>query len=142
MEDGLVPNEFLKDLWHPASLNLCCSGQWSRTHQVRDKAYPVERVLILIVVDNGLVRACFRSNNVLLCLVIILVPMEDGLVPNEFLKDLWHPASLNLCCSGQWSRTHQVRDKAYPVERVLILIVVDNGLVRPTTIPYSHLHLS
>ena len=26
----------------------------------------------------------------LLCLVIILVSMEDGLVPNEFLKDLWH----------------------------------------------------
>ena len=48
-------------------------------------------ILILIVVDNGLVRACFRSNNVLLCLVIILVSMEDGLVLNEFLKDLWHP---------------------------------------------------
>ena len=29
----------------------------------------------------------------LLCLVIILVSMEDGLVPNEFLKDLWHPVS-------------------------------------------------
>ena len=24
---------------------------------------------------------------------------------NEFLKDLWHPASLNPCCSGRWSRT-------------------------------------
>lgn len=58
-------------------------------------------VLILVVVDNGLVRACFRSNNVLLCLVIILVSMEDGLVLNEFLKDLWHPASLNPCCSGR-----------------------------------------
>ena len=62
--------------------------------------------------------------------------------PNEFFNVLYDQASLNLCCSGQWSRTHQVRDKAYPVERVLILIVVDNGLVRPTTIPYSHLHLS
>ena len=51
--------------------------------------------------DNDLVRACFRSNNALLCLVIILVSMEDGLVLNEFLKDLWHPASLNPCYSGR-----------------------------------------
>ena len=68
-----------------------------------NNSYPI--ILILVVVDNGLVSACFRSNNVLLCLVIILVSMEDGLVPNEFLKDLWHPASLNPCYSGQWSRT-------------------------------------
>ena len=38
-------------------------------------------ILILVIVDNGLVRACFRSNNVLLCLVLILVVVDNGLVP-------------------------------------------------------------
>lgn len=37
-------------------------------------------ILILVIVDNGLVRACFRSNNVLLCLVLILVVVDNGLV--------------------------------------------------------------
>ena len=53
--------------------------------------------------DNGLVSACFRSNNVLLCLVIILVSMEDGLVHMVYADEV----------SGN----------------VLILIVVDKGLV-------------
>lgn len=42
-------------------------------------------ILILVIVDNGLVRACFRSNNVLLCLVLILVVVDNGLVHNTLL---------------------------------------------------------
>ena len=45
-------------------------------------------ILILVIVDNGLVRACFRSNNVLLCLVLILVVVDNGLVHISLLMVL------------------------------------------------------
>ena len=35
--------------------NPCCSGQWSRTAE-KDSYQPGERVLILVVVEDGLVR--------------------------------------------------------------------------------------
>ena len=61
------------------SLNPCCSGQWSRTYQ-RKLVGTIHKVLILVVVDNGLV----------------LIQMINF---NNF------KSSLNPCCSGQWSRT-------------------------------------
>ena len=62
------------------SLNPCCSGQWSRTALEEFDAKEIESVLILVVVDNG------------------LVPVR------VILKKWWIPG-LNPCCSGQWSRT-------------------------------------
>ena len=82
--------------------NPYCSGQWSRTHHKKFRSR-VPQVLILIVVDNGLVP--FR-----------LVLSGDGLL------------SLNPCCSGQWSRTLNNGTQYHP-SGVLILIVMDNGLV-------------
>ena len=38
------------------SLNPCCSGRWSRTFGRLQVGRHVQRVLILVVVDNGLVR--------------------------------------------------------------------------------------
>ena len=61
-------------------LNPCCSGQWSRTSH----NYAVQllvKVLILVVVDNGLVPTNDKSINL-------------------------NRRSLNPCCSGQWSRTN------------------------------------
>ena len=86
-------------------------------------------VLILIVVDNGLVRIHIRY--------------EAGIRRwslNPYCSGQWSRTSwmnlsfeslicLNPYCSGQWSRTTR---EATPEEirmRVLILIVVDNGLV-------------
>ena len=36
-------------------LNPCCSGQWSRTYHTRLTKIKLATVLILVVVDNGLV---------------------------------------------------------------------------------------
>ena len=38
-------------------LNPCCSGQWSSTLALRQVSMGAAAVLILVVVDNGLVRA-------------------------------------------------------------------------------------
>ena len=61
------------------SLNPCCNGRWSRTNGNEDKA---------------------KQHYVL-----ILVVMEDGLVPSDFLHRT-ACSSLNPCCNGRWSRTH------------------------------------
>ena len=37
-------------------LNPCCSGQWSRTKTPKEVTIVVSNVLILVVVENGLVR--------------------------------------------------------------------------------------
>ena len=38
------------------SLNPYCSGQWTRTHARQKRNASARKVLILIVVDNGLVQ--------------------------------------------------------------------------------------
>ena len=37
--------------------------------------------------------------------------------------------SLNPYCSGQWPRTDSIHTSEFAITKVLILIVVDNGLV-------------
>ena len=63
----------------PKGLNPYCSGQWSRTSLFLFNSLTL-KVLILIVVDNGLVPT-----------------------PNDELHT--YARSLNPYCSGQWSRT-------------------------------------
>ena len=63
-------------------LNLYCSGRWSHTANAFTVSTSVSLVLILIVVEDGLVRTDLRR----LCQsvqVLILVVMEDGLVRLE-----------------------------------------------------------
>ena len=62
-------------------LNPCYSGQWSRTMTLRMVKYGL-KVLILVVVDNGLVQE-----------------VDDNTI--EIVE------CLNPCCSGQWSRTEK-----------------------------------
>ena len=61
-------------------LNPCCSGQWSRTVMNTADEFDFIDVLILVVVDNG------------------LVPQHKHPMKKKY-------QSLNPCCSGQWSRT-------------------------------------
>ena len=63
------------------SLNPCCSGRWSRTHDTLAVLNRANVVLILVVVEDGLVRAT------------IDVELTE------------RAAGLNPCCSGRWSRT-------------------------------------
>ena len=104
MEDGLVldlNSFFSNDL---LSLNPCCSGRWSRTSWLGEdvksrpwclnpcyggrwsrisivvyNCYSSVRVLILVVVEDGLVPSSYRSQCRWL-VVLILVVVEDGLV--------------------------------------------------------------
>ena len=60
-------------------LNPYCSGQWSSTDGKISK-FLVIGVLILVVVDNGLVRHLVTMFSLMLKKVLILVVVDDGLV--------------------------------------------------------------
>ena len=85
-------------------------------------------VLILVVVDNGLILLCrnklWKDRNI----VLILVVVDNGLVRSSIMTCAIWSVSLNPCCSGQWSRTWWSRNRCR-LCKVLILVVVDNGLV-------------
>ena len=86
-------------------------------------------VLILIVVDNGLVpRAVYK----LAILKGCLNPYCSGQWSRTSRVILWKTSMercLNPYCSGQWSRTLVPFFNGKEHLEVLILIVVDNGLV-------------
>ena len=63
-------------------LNPYCSGQWSRTHLVLRYSL-MRRVLILIVVDDGLVLRQVAMGAAAIQAVLILIVMDDGLVRKE-----------------------------------------------------------
>ena len=111
-------------------------------------------VLILVVVDDGLVRyldqfcnfygsvslnpccsgrwsrtSCSNSLVDALKSVLILVVVDDGLVLCQGCSNLTQAASLNPCCSGRWSRTLYSSLLPRASCHVLILVVVDDGLV-------------
>ena len=66
-----------------ASLNPYCSGRWSRTSKQMTKEQAL-KVLILIVVEDGLVPN-FTMKNSSSSTVLILIVVEDGLVPHYLL---------------------------------------------------------
>ena len=84
-------------------LNPCCSGQWSRTLG-DDIAFMAMAVLILVVVDNGLVRlhhSCIHWKKQ------GLNPCCNGQWSRTKMEQLYAslPVGLNPCCNGRWSRT-------------------------------------
>ena len=64
----------------------------------------IRGVLILIVVDNGLVRFFFVCGDTV-GYVLILIVVDNGLVPKTLPEHAVFLSSLNPYCSGQWSRT-------------------------------------
>ena len=61
------------------SLNPCCNGWCTRTGEPTDAKVTGENVLILVVMDDALVRIKFVLNEVIYQ-VLILVVMDDALV--------------------------------------------------------------
>ena len=84
-------------------------------------------VLILIIVDNGLVPKIRQNMPELSCCIN---PCCSGQWSSTFSLRIitFFISSLNPCCSGQWSSTMSKTFKDFDSE-VLILVVVDNGLV-------------
>ena len=81
VEDGLVLKAHKLPAWDERRrLNPCCSGRWSCTWSKNQTKNINNLVLILIVVDNG------------------LVPLYQPSISVSF-------RSLNPYCSGRWSRT-------------------------------------
>ena len=76
-------------------LNPYCSGRWSRTY---DK-------IVEINVKN---------------VVLILIVVEDGLVPINSVSEVGRYTSLNPYCSGRWSRTR-------PYKTILIINKLKNS---------------
>ncbi len=60
-------------------LNPYCSGRWSRTVELTTRQMTREAVLILIVVEDGLVRTAV-TEFLKVRGVLILIVVEDGLV--------------------------------------------------------------
>ena len=92
-----------------AGLNPCCSGRWSRT-MMPQVSLLTSKVLILVVVDDGLVRLMIKpSAKVKKC----LNPCCSGRWSRTSRIDVKNnpKTCLNPCCSGRWSRTGYVGEK-------------------------------
>ena len=78
--------------------------------------------------EDGLVwcSSCDESKRMV---VLILIVVEDGLVPIAVSFLSLMVRSLNPYCSGRWSRTMRGIAASKAVVAVLILIVVEDGLV-------------
>ena len=63
-----------------------------------------DKVLILVVVDDGLVLKDFEVTKKMFY-VLILVVVDDGLVQAFRVQLRIAYSGLNPCCSGRWSRT-------------------------------------
>ena len=66
-------------VWMVFGLNPCCSGQWYRTRGPGNAAKCGEKVLILVVVDNGIVQP-FDLDKAYALTVLILVVVDNGIV--------------------------------------------------------------
>ena len=76
------------------------------------------QVLILVVVEDGLVRKNGQVNHSAMA-VLILVVVEDGLV-QMLVMSMRQLLRLNPCCSGRWSRTR-------PYKTILIINKLKNS---------------
>ena len=79
--------------------------------------------------DNGLVLCNEVKYGTSDFAVLILIIVDNGLVPKirQNMPEL--SCCINPCCSGQWSSTHSSQYDAWTACTVLILIVVEDGLV-------------
>ena len=81
MDDGLALIFIASNQNQSTGLNPYCSGRWSRTCSKQGcKVSHHEKVLILIVVDDGLVLSFNSCNTCGISGVLILVVVDDGLV--------------------------------------------------------------
>ena len=111
------------------SLNPCCNGRWSLTPQKSHCEKEKQKVLILVVMEDGLwllnVLSYSRIMNVL-----ILVVMEDGLWRVSVVCIWTCPWRVNPCCNGRWSLTCFIWSGWGLIPQVLILVVMEDGLWR------------
>ena len=70
--------------------------------------------------EDGLVQGFAQSVDTATGEVLILVVMEDGLVPGEQYTDGDGNVRLNPCCNGRWSRTR-------PYKTILIINKLKNS---------------
>ena len=88
----------------------------------------VAKVLILVLVEDGLgVRSAYLKELEALN-VLILVLVEDGLGEEENTSYIKPPKSLNPCFSGGWSRSSETAKPTTSHCAVLILVLVEDGL--------------
>ena len=110
------------------SLDVKGKGQWSRTLWVHGHWGWSTSVLILIVMEDGLVPS---EENYLGAMSQCLNPYCSGLWSRTSLWQVIMEIStcLNPCCNGRWSRTRLMVLASILAGHVLILIVMEDGLV-------------
>ena len=79
--------------------------------------------------EYGLVHLIRKSRSVIYHLVLILVLMEDGLVPYTGEVEVDGKKGLNPCFNGRWSRTYYSHSRESKARGVLILVLMEDGLV-------------
>ena len=87
------------------SLNPCCSGRWSGTLEFYNVQLPTQSLNPCCSgrwsgtwLDEGTAKEQAME-------VLILVVVDDGLVPTGVFSDETEDRRLNPCCSGRWSGT-------------------------------------
>ena len=93
-------------------LNPCCSGRWSRTNLI--SSMPIMRLRLNPCCSGRWSRT---GGNLAIRQVsmgvLILVVVEDGLVRDNVQLNAEERTSLNPCCSGRWSRTASYQCDSY-----------------------------
>ena len=111
-------------------LNPYCSGRWSRTVKKISDREEQKPVLILIVVEDGLVRMLMLMVSTRLQMVLILIVVEDGLVHGTVNHSAMSASQVVLILIVVEDGLVPIRQVAMGAAAVvLILIVVEDGLV-------------
>ena len=119
----------LDDSVKEKSLNPCCSGRWSRTDYENFSQQRWHCVLILVVVEDGLVL--LKTSMMLGTSGTSLNPCCSGRWARTDLnfQEVLVIYCLNPYCSGRWYRTYYDTRRQCTARRVLILVVVEDGIV-------------
>ena len=128
MEDGLradADEKLAVDLVE--CLNPCSCGGWSQSGRCQLIKSQLKKVLILVLVEDGLRAPCKRGNKSSGYTVLILVLVEDGL--RECISSHRRAnACLNPCSCGGWSQRPLLCYSIPQGRIVLILVLVEDGL--------------
>ena len=105
VDNGLVQSVNIVMTLGDNGLNPYCSGQWSRTINDDKRAETALKSLNPYCSGQWSSTCLSLQIPVALSAVLILVVVDNGLVPVSLSELQRRRVSLNPCCSGQWSST-------------------------------------
>ena len=129
VDDALVLAGRVRHIKSNWSLNPCFNGWYTRTQRGAGCQEEHHDVLILVLMDDALVR-WYEENWSSWGSVLILVVMDDALVLKvSDLLEVQDSAGLNPCFNGWCTRTCRSWRIIEDFALVLILVLMDDALV-------------